>query len=491
MLESVRKIAKQNPKSLIGRAFQFAENAYSGKKRADGQPYLNHAMATAEFLHQWHLDENTITAGLLHDVPAISKFSVADIRKEFGDDIAFLVDGMNKLSIIQYRNQASAKIENMRKMILALSGDLRIIFIKLANRLDNLKTQDGLAPEQKNILARETSEIYAPLASLIGMQNLAGEIHDLCFPTLYPKEYDWLVKNIKDKYEERHNYLVRFKPQLEKLLKENKIEPVFIDFRAKRYSSLYFKLLRYDMDLSKIYDLVCTWVVMKEINECYEALGIIHHAWPPLPGRIKDYIATPKPTGYRSLHTTIIGPENKHIEIQIHTENMHDENKNGLAAHWLYKQRIEKGSEKTTRQSLLKQVPLIRHLRRWQSNNSNNQEKSYQEFIEAMKIDFFKDRIFTITPQGDVIDLPKGSTPVDFAYKIHSDVGNCAVRAEVNGKICPLNVELKSGDLIKIITQKGKKPSEEWLDFIKTSHAREQVKLFLNKKKLEFEKKLF
>ncbi len=478
---SVLDLAQKNPKSLIGRSFEFAKNAHAGQKRENGEPYFNHALATAEFLNDWHLDEATICAGLLHDLPLMTAISTQKIKEEFGEEIGFLVEGMTKLSLVRYQN-TSTKIENLQKMILALSGDLRIIFIKLANRLHNLKTIEGLQIEKKKEFALETNDIYAPLATLIGMQNLAGDIQDLCFPILYPKEHEWLIKNVKDEYSIRHEYLVQFKPVLEKILKEHHLEPTFIDFRAKRYSSLYYKLLKYDMDLSQIYDLVATRVVMNEVPECYEVLGIIHQSWPPLFGRIKDYIALPKPNGYRSLHTTVIGPDNKYIEIQIHTQKMHDENKNGLAAHWLYKQNLEK--QKETPKSLknrLKEVPLIRHLRRWQ-NKSLDMNYSYQEFIDAMKIDFFKDRIFVITPKGDVIDLPRGSTAIDFAYKIHSDVGNSAIRSEINSNLKNLDAELTSGDVVKIITQKGKKPSMDWIKFAKTPHAKEHIRENLKRK---------
>ncbi len=483
-------IEKQDPKSLIGRAFRFSKFAHEGQKRENGEPYINHCLATAEFLSEWHLDETTVAAGLLHDIPRITNVPIEKIKEEFGGEIAFLVDGMTKISPVRYKNTAT-KIENLRKLILALSGDLRIIFIKLANRLHNLRTIDGIPEERRIDFAQETNDIYAALANQIGMQNLAGEMYDLCFPVLYPKEYEWLIQNIKDEFSTRHEYLVRFKPILESVLKEKGLEPVLIDFRAKRYSSLYAKLQRYAMDFSKIYDLITTWVVFKEVKDCYEAMGAIHQVWPPLEGRIKDYIASPKANGYRSLHTTIIGPEGKHVEIQIHTEKMHDENKNGLAAHWLYKQNLEKKDESSKSiKDKLKEIPLLRHLRRWQ-NNSVDLASSYQEFIEAMKIDFFNDRIFVLTPKGDVIDLPKGSTPLDFAYKIHSDVGNGAIKAEINNALKPLSVELTSGDVIKIITQKGKGPSLDWLKIAKTSHAREHIREFFNQKRKKLDKRLF
>lgn len=485
----VEKIVQKDPKSLIGKAFLFAQKAHEGQKRENGEPFLNHPLETAQLLNDWHLDETTIAAGLLHDVPAKTGITIDAIKKEFGNEIGFLVEGMMKLAPVRYKNTVT-KIENLRKMILALSGDLRIIFIKLANRLHNLKTIEGIPENQRVDFAEETQSLYAPLAYQVGMQNVSGEMYDLCFPILRPKEYEWIKKNVADEYEARLEYLKRFKPQIEKVLKESGIEPIFIDFRAKRYSSLYAKLERYDMDLSKIYDLVTTWVVMKDVKDCYEAMGVIHQHWPPLPGRIKDYIATPKPSGYRSLHTTIIGPEDKHVEIQIHTERMHDENKNGLASHWLYKQKLNREkSEKKSIKETIKEIGLLKYLRRWE-NRTPDLASSYNEFIEAMKIDFFNDRIFIITPKGDVFDLPKGSTPIDLAYKIHSDIGHSAIKAEINNKLEPLNVELASGDVVRIITQKGKRPSEDWLKIAKTPHAREHIREFFNKKREQFEKRL-
>ncbi len=481
---TVEEIATKNPKGLIGQAFEFALKTLKEQKRENGEPYFEHCRLTAEFLNEWHLDEATVAAGLLHDICARTNTTLKEIESRFGKEVAFLVEGMTKLSLVKYKNTAT-KIENLQKMILALSGDIRIILIKLANRLHNLKTIEGVPESRKEKLAQESNDIYAPLANLIGMQNLASEMHELCFPILYPKEYEWLIKNVKDEYSDRNEYLVHFKPLLEKNLGEHNLKPVFIDFRAKRYSSLYFKLLKYDMDLSKIYDLVTTWVVMKDVKECYEALGIIHQIWPPLPGRIKDYIASPKLNGYRSLHTTIIGPENKYIEIQIHTPRMHEENKNGLAAHWLYKQNLEKKEVPKSLRSRFKEVPLIRHLRRWQ-NKTVNLASSYQEFAEMTKIDFFEDKIFVITPKGDVIDLPKDSTAIDFAYKIHSDIGQSAVRAEINNSLKPLKTKLTSGDVIKIITQKNKKADPEWLKFAKTIHARNHIRETLKSKILPF-----
>lgn len=479
---SVLELALRNPESLIGRAYRFAENAHQGQRRETGEPYFSHPLETAEVLEHWHLDEETVAAGLLHDILKLAKISLSEIKNQFGDEVAFLVDGVNKLGLIKYRG-TEAKIENLRKMILAMSQDLRIVFVKLANRLHNMKTLNVLSAEKRKIIAQETDEIYAPLASLLGMQNLSGELKDLSFPHLYPEKYAWLAKTVKDRYEDRERYLRQVEPILTEAITKHGIKTTAIDYRAKRYSSLYFKLLDHDMDLDKIYDLVAMRVIVPEVEDCYEVLGVIHSLWSPLPGRIKDYIANPKSNSYRSLHTTVLGPENKYLEIQIRTKKIHDENENGIASHWLYeKTRFEKeGGEKRSLRKILKDVLLVKQLRRWQEFRGSP-ASSREEFIKTMKFDFFNDRIFVITPKGDVIDLPRGSTPVDFAYKIHTEVGNSCTKAKINGQVKPLSIELASGDVVKIVTQKGRKPEAEWLTFVKTPNAKENIKSLLKDK---------
>lgn len=488
---SVLEIALRNPESLIGRAYRFAENAHQGQRRETGEPYFIHPLETAEILNHWQLDEETVAAGLLHDLLKLTKISLETIRQEFGDEVAFLVDGVNKLGLIKYRG-TEAKIENLRKMILSMSQDLRIVFIKLANRFHNMKTLSVLPAEKRKIIAQETDEIYAPLASLLGMQNLSGELRDQSFPYLYPEEHTWLTQVIKDRYEDREKYLKQVEPILREAIAEHDIKPVTIDYRAKRHSSLYFKLLKHDMDLDQIYDLVAMRIIVPEIEDCYEVLGVIHSLWPPLPGRIKDYIANPKSNSYRSLHTTVLGPDNKYLEIQIRTKKIHEENENGIASHWLYeKNRSEKESrQKRSLKKILKDVILVKQLRRWQEIGASP-ASNREDFIRTMKFDFFNDRIFVITPKGDVIDLPKGSTPVDFAYEIHTEIGNSCTKAKVNGKNTPLNFELASGDVVKIFTQKGRKPDTGWLSFVKTTNAKENIKNVLKGKNKKLIEKFF
>lgn len=475
---SLRESIKENPTSTIARAFAFAEKAHRPQKRKSGEPYFNHVVATAEILSQWHMDDVTIAAGLLHDTVEDTGVSLETIRQEFGDEVAFLVDGVTKLGRIKYRG-AESKAENMRKMILALSQDLRVVFIKLADRLHNMHTLSALPPAKQKRIALETSEIYAPLAYRLGMYNISGDLEDIAFSYLSPREYEWLERTTKEQYAERLAYLQKIKPEVEILLKQHSIKPITIDFRAKRYSSLYKKLLDHNMDLGKIYDIVAMRIIVDTIPECYAVLGVIHEVWPPVPGRIKDYIALPKPNTYRSLHTTVIGPQETIVEFQIRTKQMHEASEYGIAAHWLYKDKS--GGKILSPEKVANETAWIKQLRDWQEKVFSG-ENDPEEFMEAMKIDFFRHRIFAITPRGDVIDLPAGATPIDFAYHIHSHVGDETASARVNGTLVPLDHKLASGDMVEILTQKGKKPSEDWLKFVETAAARDHIRASLRAK---------
>ncbi len=485
----IAELIKQNPTGLIARAYAFSEKAHHGQARKSGGPYFEHPLATAETLAEWRMDDATIAAGLLHDTAEDTDTPLETIRKEFGNDVAFLVSGVTKLGHVKYRgakDDAKNQTENLRKMIIALSEDLRVVFIKLADRLHNMKTLSALPPAKQKRIALETEDIYAPLAYRLGMYNLSGELHDLAFPCLYPKEYDWLLQNTKEQYEKRREYLEKIKPEILWVLRAHHVPPLAIEIRAKHYSSLYKKLLKRNMDMGSVYDLVALRVIVQTIPECYAALGIIHETWPPLPRRIKDYIAMPKPNGYRSLHTTVIGPDEKTMEIQIRTKEMHDENEYGIAAHWLYK---EKDKTKISGKKLAEELVWVQQLKKWHERFAGNPEDT-SDILQAMKVDFFQNRIFAVTPRGDVVDLPAESTPVDFAYHIHSEIGDSCIGAKVNGSIVPLDHKLKSGDVVQILTQKGKKPSEDWFRFAKTSIARDHIKIALrNKNKLTKEAK--
>ena len=476
----IKELMSKDPNGLIARAYAFAEKAHRGQTRKSGEPYFVHPLATAETLALWHMDDATIAAGLLHDTVEDTGVPLETIKKEFGEEIAFLVNGVTKLGHFKYRgaeHDSANKAENLRKMVIALSEDLRVVFIKLADRLHNMKTLGALPVAKQKRIALETDEIYAQLAYRLGMYNLSGELQDLAFPYLSPKEYEWLLTNTKEQYDERLAYLEKIKPDVLRVLHEHGITPVDIEIRAKRYSSLYKKLLRHNMDMGRIYDLVAMRIIVDTIPECYAALGVVHESWPPVPRRIKDYIAMPKPNGYRSLHTTIIGPNGKTVEIQIRTKGMHDENEYGVAAHWLYKE-TKRGAVKVSGKKLAEELAWVQQLKTWQERFTGNATDA-DEFLQEMKVDFFQHRIFVVTPRGDVIDLPYGATPVDFAYAIHSEIGNSCTGARVNGNIVPLEHQLKSGEVVQIITQKGKKPSESWLRFVTTVNARDHIRATL------------
>ncbi len=474
VLEEVSK----NKNGLIAMSYDMAKKAHAGQLRATGEPYFSHSLATAQNLADWGMDETTIAAGLLHDVPEDTKVTLEMIEEKLGPEVKFLVDGVTKLGRIKYRG-AETKVDNLRKMFIAMAEDLRVVIIKLADRYHNIKTLSALPLQKQKRIALETIEIYAPLASRLGMQKVSGELEDMCFPYVYPKEYRWLVENVKYKYEEKDKYLKKIKPIVDKALDDAGIHPISIDFRAKRYASLYKKMLRKDMDLDQVHDLVAFRIIVKNIEDCYATLGIIHKLWRPLPGFIKDYIAMPKPNGYKSLHTSVICIDQKIVEFQIRTEEMHFEAENGIAAYWAYQQM--KGTKEYMGKRIAvadkKELAWVEQLRAWQNNENLNPE----ELLDSFKIDFFKDRIFAITPKGEVIDLPLGSTPVDFAYKIHSDLGNQCIGSKVNGKIVPLDYKLKPQDVVEIIIQKGKKPSPSWLDFAVTSGAKEHIRNALKK----------
>lgn len=460
---------------LVKKAYDFAKDAHAGQKRKNGEPYLSHCVAAAESIANWRLDESTIAAALLHDVVEDTGHPIEEIRKEFGEEVAFLVDGVTKIGKVKYHG-IEAKVENLRKFILYLSRDIRVILVKLADRLHNMKTLYALPAQKQKRIALETMDIYAPLAYRLGMQKLSGELEDLAFPYLYPQEYKWLIENVKERFEEREKYAQKLKPVIEKELKNNDVEMIKMDSRAKRYTSLYKKLLRYDMNIESIYDLVALRVIVKNVEDCYATLGIIHKMWPPVPHRFKDYIALPKGNGYRSLHTTVFGPENRITEIQIKTEQMHEEAENGIAAHFAYQQtkNTKDYLEKIASFADKKELAWIQQLRNWQKDFTNP-----EEFVQSLKIDFFQDRILTLTPKGEVIDLPVGATPVDFAYQIHTEIGNHCSGAKVNAKIATLDYQLKSGDVVEINTQKNKKPSEAWLSFARTGSARNHIRAAL------------
>ncbi len=463
--------------ALIQRAYEFADIAHKGQKRKSGAPYITHPLATALRLAQMHLDAQTIAAALLHDVCEDTDIKIDRLKKEFGDTIAFLVEGVTKLDKVHYRGNARSA-ESLRKMFLAIGEDIRIVLIKLVDRLHNMSTLEYLPPEKQKRIALETLDIYAPLSYRLGIGELKGQLEDLAFKYVHPNEYQWLTKSLSDRFEWRTQFINQLKVKVAEELTRENINFLDIHARAKHLYSLYRKLIKYDMDLDKVYDLLAIRVVVETVEDCYATLGVIHKMFKPMPGLMKDYISLPKPNGYRSLHTTIFGPEGRTVEFQIRTKEMHNEAENGIAAHWSY-------AEKKSSQSYVKrdasfaprkELAWIGQLREWQKDFDKP-----DEFLEALKIDFFKNRIFVLTPKGDAIDLPEGATPIDAAYRIHSDIGDTAVGARINGKMVALDYILKNREVIEIITQKNKKPNRDWLVFVKTAAARSHINSFLKK----------
>ena len=470
-------------KKLLEKAFELAKAAHAGQKRLSGEEYLSHPLHVAYFLSELKLDVATIAAGILHDTLEDTLTTYKDIEKGFGKDIAFLVDGVTKLSKIEYVGSASANsggwltnekksntnhLNSLKKMFFAMAQDIRVILIKLADRYHNMETLRYKDEASQRKIALETLEIYAPIAARLGMGRLKGQLEDMAFPYVYPLEYSQFIKKVKEKYSDRTKYIDRTKPIILRRLTDAGLKILEMNSRAKHYYSLYGKMIRKELDIDKIFDLVAMRVIMPDIKSCYEALGIIHKFYKPLPGLIKDYIALPKPNGYQSLHTTIFCEKGRVVEIQIRTENMHEYAENGIAAHWAYGE----GGKKEGTTANVKEVQWVNQLKNFLK------EATPGEGLTNLKIDFFKHRIFALTPKGEVKDLPDGATPVDFAYAIHTDLGHMTRGARINGKIVSIHYELKNGDVVEIIKGKNKKPSFDWLKFVKTAEARKKIKSY-------------
>lgn len=447
---------------MIKLAIQFANSAHKGQKRQTGEPFINHSLATAETLAEMGMDESTIIAGVLHDVPEDTNVTIEEIEKNFGKDVAYLVNGVTKLGTLKYRG-LERYIENLRKMFLTMAEDIRVILIKFADRLHNIKTLYALPPHKRRRIAVETLEIYAPIANRLGMDEIKGQLEDLSFQYAYPDEYAWVQSQMVERYHTKERHLKIVKRQLEEELKKERIEYIKIEGRGKDMYSFYKKVMAHDKDFSKVNDLIALRIILDTIPECYTVLGTIHRRWRPIKGRVKDYIAQPKPNGYQSLHTTIFSDDGEVIEIQIRTKEMHEEASYGIAAHWHYD---EKGSIKVE-----KKFEWVKDLSQWK------QALNGKEYLEQLKINVFQNRIFVFTPRGDVIDLPEGATPIDFAYHVHTDVGNKCTGSRINGQLVKLDMVLKSGDMCEIIIDKKRKgPNPDWFNFAKTGTAKSHIK---------------
>lgn len=459
---------------LIHTAFEIAEQGHKNQKRDSGEPYITHPVAIAKELIKLKLDASAIAASLLHDILEDTDITKVELEARVGSEVTFLVEGLTKLDRVRYQG-FERKIESTRKMFLAVAEDIRVVIIKLADRLHNMRTINAIHLEKRKRIAEETLELYAPLAHRLGIGEWKGELEDLAFPIVHPEEFEWLREEIKKRVPKRKKYLESVIPILTKELASNNIRPQTIDSRAKRFYSLWKKSLRYNLDLDRITDLVAVRIIVKNIEECYQTLGIIHSLWKPLPGKIKDYIAMPKSNGYQSLHTTVFCIDNMITEFQIRTREMHEKAEFGIAAHWAYE---EAGKPKTGTRASAEKISWIKKLHEWQKEFA---DETGEEFMEALKIDFFKDRIFVLTPKGEVIDLPEGSTPIDFAYHIHSEIGNHMAGAKINGKMASFSHQLTSGDSVEIITNKNRKPSSDWLALARSPLARGHIRSALRK----------
>ncbi|MFH0818789.1 MAG: RelA/SpoT family protein [Patescibacteria group bacterium] len=459
-------------------AYDYADQAHQGQLRKSGEPYINHPLATAYKLADMNMDETTIVAGILHDVPEDTDKTLKDVKKEFGADVAQLVSGITKLGQVKYRGM-ERYMENLRRMFVAMAKDIRVIVIKFADRIHNLETLSALMPDKQRRIALESLEIYAPIANRLGMGEIKGTLEDLSFAYVYPKESEWVQNKIASQRRNKEKLVNKNIKEISKILDKNNIKYLSIHGRAKHLYSLYKKLLEHNRDFSKIYDLEAIRIVVPSISGCYECLGMIHQYYRPLKGRIKDYIAQPKPNGYQSLHTTIFTPDGDIIEVQIRSQQMHFEAEYGIAAHWTYKE---------NNSSIKDKINWVNELSR---AFGNMEDVSEEKYLESLKLDIFQNRIFAFTPKGDVIELPEDATPIDFAYHIHTEIGHYCSGAKINDQIVSLSAKLQSGDVVEIHTDKKRKgPSEDWLTFVKTTTARRNIKIFLRKNKTRLIDKL-
>ncbi|HWR09411.1 bifunctional (p)ppGpp synthetase/guanosine-3',5'-bis(diphosphate) 3'-pyrophosphohydrolase [Sporomusa sp.] len=464
------------PLQMVEKAYQLAYNSHAGQLRVSGEEYICHPLGVANILADLQIDAVTISASLLHDVVEDTDVTLEKLEKEFSKEVAMLVDGVTKLSRIEYKSKEEQQLENYRKMFLAMAKDIRVVLIKLADRLHNMRTLKYMAPHKQQEISRETLEIFGPLAHRLGMSNIKWELEDLSFRFLEPEKYYTLVEQVKQKRKERERIVTEAIALMIERLEAVGITAE-IQGRPKHFYSIYKKMKKnHKQDVSEIYDLSAIRIVVDSVKDCYGALGIVHTLWKPLPGRFKDYIAMPKSNGYQSLHTTVIGQSGQPLEIQIRTLEMHRISEYGIAAHWRYKEG-GKGANKDTDQKL----SWLRQLLEW-----HRDLRDPREFIESVKMDVFTDEVFVFTPRGDVIDLPAGSVPIDFAYRIHTDVGHRCVGAKINGKIVPLEYKLTNGDIVEIITSKHNNgPSRDWLNVIGSSETRNKIRQWFKKEKRE------
>jgi RelA/SpoT family (p)ppGpp synthetase len=465
-----RRFGYLKPKDVarLAEAYRFSEAAHHGQTRQSGDPYISHPLAVAEILADWHLDGQTLMAALLHDVTEDTSVTKDEISDTFGKPVAELVDGVSKLDRIEFQSAEDAQAENFRKMLLAMARDVRVMLIKLADRLHNMRTLGAVPPAKRRRIARETMEIYAPIANRLGLNTLYHELQELAFSHLYPTRYKVLAKATKAARGNRREMIGRTLEAIRKKLTDSGI-PAQVFGREKHVYSTYRKMIEKHLSFSEVHDIFGCRVIVKDVPACYLALGALHALYKPIPGKFKDYIAIPKANGYQSIHTDLIGPYGVPVEVQIRTEQMHRLADSGVASHWMYKDDADKLSE------------LQKQTHRWLQSLLEIQHQSGdpQEFIEHVKVDLFPDEVYVFTPKGKILSLPRGATAVDFAYAVHTDIGNRCVAAKVNGELVPLRTELRNGDRVEIITASHAKPSAGWLQYVRTGKARSNIRHFL------------
>ena len=456
---------------LVGDAFDLAVSAHEGQRRGSGEPYVTHPIASAQILAELGIDPIAIQAALLHDVPEDTEYSLTDVEEKFGAEVAQLVDGVTKLSKFSTHTHEQQQAENVRKMLLAMAQDIRVVLIKLADRLHNMRTLYGLPSEKQQRIARQTMEIYAPLAERLGIWQMKWELEDLAFKALEPDRFRELAKLLDTRRQGRESLIDRAIAELRPRLEQAGIK-TDLQGRPKHIYSIYKKMERKSAEFGEIYDVYAIRILVDEVRDCYAALGIVHSLWRPIPGQFDDYIAVPKNNLYQSLHTAVIALDGKPLEIQIRTHKMHQVSEVGIAAHWRYKEGTKSDREYDAK------LAWLRQLLDWQRDVSDA-----TEFVEGIKLDIFQDQVFVFTPKGDIKDLPAGATPLDFAYRIHTDVGHRTIGAKVNNRLVPLDYRLKNGDIVEIVTTKGEHgPSRDWMNVVRTSHAREKIRQWFKRK---------
>src|SRR5690349_17064374 len=469
LVDRVRSYQPGADVDLIQRAYRYSEAAHQGQTRKSGDPYFSHPASVAAIITELKLDTASVCAGLLHDVVEDTLATTTDIENTFGQEVAFLVDGVTKLSKINFASKEDRQAENFRKMLVAMARDIRVLLVKLCDRLDNMRTLEFMKPEAQDRIARETMDIYAPLANRLGIARFKSELEDLSFRYTEPEAYADLETKIQSSQAERNKYITEVCKILSSKLAEQGF-PADVTGRAKHLYSIWRKMQAQQCDFDQVYDVIAFRVLVESVADCYATLGVIHSQWTPVPGRFKDYVALPKPNMYQSLHTTVIGPGHERIEIQIRTHDMHRVAEAGIAAHWKYKEKISGGIDPKD----AARFGWLRQLMEFQK-----ELKDPAEFLESVKVDLFQDEVYVFTPKGDVRVFPRGSTPIDFAYAIHTQVGEHCSGSRVNGAIAPLRSKLRNGDVVEVMTNPTQHPSKDWLDYVSTGRARSKIRAFL------------